>query len=493
MRPEDSSGDGFGVSPPRRPRLRTKLSAVLVAAAAAATPALTACGADYEQGTINIYAAADGFDYITEVAERCSADSSGEYTIATHMLPKEADMQRLQLARRLTGNDAGLDLMAMDVVWTAEFADAGWVVPVPGDMASEIEANTLAGPLETVMWKRDDEPAKRPYAIPMWTNSQLLWYRPDVMKDDLGRRSAPTTWDGMLADARKIGDAGGPSQILLQAKQYEGLMVWFNSLLASAGGEVLDPDDPTKVTLTDTPEHRAATVKALSVMRAVATAPGADPSLSNSDEGTASDGMEKGIGAFEINWPFVFAGIKENGAAGEAQIMGDSLTGFKDIIDATADNPTDPRIAQVNKVVRTKFDFAPYPGIVKGEPARSTPGGFNIGVASTSEQQDLAFKAAACLTDENAQKVYGVRGGTPPTREALYDDAEFKLAYPMSEVIRRQLDEGAAPRPATPRYQDISTAITATLSPAGRWDPERKADEIAAVTQRAIDGEGIVP
>ena len=41
---------------------------------------------------------------------------------------------------------------------------------------------------------------------------------------------------------------------------------------------VLHPeDDGETVTLTDTPEHRAATVKALQIIKDVATAPGADP------------------------------------------------------------------------------------------------------------------------------------------------------------------------------------------------------------------------
>ncbi|MDR2279576.1 MAG: extracellular solute-binding protein [Gordonia sp. (in: high G+C Gram-positive bacteria)] len=474
--------------------MRTKMGVACVAAAAAVTPLLAACGADYEAGVINIYAPADGFDFISEVAATCSADSGGEYRIEPHMLPKEADMQRLQLARRLAGNDSGIDLMAMDVVWTAEFADAGWAVPVPEEMTADIRANNLAGPLATAEWKGASDSDKRLYALPIWANTQLLWFRPDVMKDTFGaKRKAPTTWQGMLDDAAEIGADGGPTQILLQAKQYEGLMVWFNSLVQSAGGQILDPNDPTKVTLTDTPEHRAATVKALTTMRDVATAKGSDPSISNSDEGTARTGMEAGDGAFEINWPFVFAGIRENGSKGEAKIMGDTITQFADIIAATSDDPTNPDIEKVNNVVRKRFDFAAFPGIEKGLTAKATPGGLNIAVASTSKQQDLAFKAAGCLTSEDAQKIYAIRGGTPPTLSSLYDDPDFKIAYPMGDLIRKQLDEGAAPRPATPRYQDMSTAITATLSPVGQWDPESKADELAKVAQTAIDGEGIVP
>ena len=47
-------------------------------------------------------------------------------------------------------------------------------------------------------------------------------------------------------------------------------------------------------------------------------------------------------------------------------------------------------------------------------PARSTIGGLNIGVASTSKQKALAFEAAECLTTPAAQKIYAIDGGNPP-------------------------------------------------------------------------------
>ena len=124
--------------------------------------------------------------------------------------------------------------------------------------------DTLPGPLKTAKWN------DQLYASPITTNTQLLWYRADLMDEP------PQTWDGMVAEATRLHAEGKPSWIALQAKQYEGLVVWFNTLLESAGGQVLSDDGKT-VTLTDTPEHRAATVKALQIIKAVATAPGADP------------------------------------------------------------------------------------------------------------------------------------------------------------------------------------------------------------------------
>ena len=94
------------------------------------------------------------------------------------------------------------------------------------------------------------------YAAPVSTNTQLLWYRPDLMN------KPPETWErGCSTEAARLHAAGGPSWIGVQANQNEGVVVWFNTLLESAGGQVLS-DDGSTVTLTDTPaapgRHRQA-------------------------------------------------------------------------------------------------------------------------------------------------------------------------------------------------------------------------------------------
>ena len=478
----------------RRRPLRTRLAVAMVAATAL-TPALAACGAGYQQGVINIYAPADGAGEIEKRAEVCTEESNGAYQAQVTVLPKGADDQRLQLARRLSGNDKSLDVMGMDVVWTAEFANAGWIRPVPAEEAAEVEKDHLAGPVATAMWQGPNDSDKRLYGVPIWTNTQLLWYRPDVLTDALGAKAkAPATWDQMIEDAEKIGADGGPAQIVLQGKQYEGLMVWFNSVLQSAGGNILDPDDPSKQTLNDTPEHREATLKALQVLKQVATYKGADPNITNSDEGTARDEMERGAAAFEINWPFVFQSARENGAKGAVEFLKDPLAKYADTILDEDNPPTAEQLVPINKVVQQSFDFALYPGVFDDKPAKSTLGGLNIAVSSTSQQPELAADVVSCLTSIDAQRDYALQAALPPTIAAIYDEDDFQTAYPMGDDIRTQLEEeNVAPRPATPQYQAMSTMVTATLSPVGGWDPESMVDKLAEQVQRALDGEGIIP
>ncbi len=464
-------------------RARRLCAAALAALTTASV--VTACGSGGGGTVINYYTPANEMATFTAVAKRCNEQLGGRFTIQQISLPKGADDQRLQLARRLTGNDKSLDVMALDVVWTAEFAEAGWALPLSEDPSGQAEAdatsNTLPGPLETAKWQ------DKLYAVPITTNTQLLWYRADLMEDP------PTTWDAMVAEATRLHAAGEPSWIAVQGKQYEGLMVWFNTLLQSAGGQVLS-DDGKAVTLTDTPEHRAATVKALQIIKSVATAPGADPSVTQTDETTARLALEQGKAALEVNWPYVLPSLLENAVKGGVTFLplNDDPALADSINDVGTFSPTDEQFKAAYDASKKVFGFAPYPGVQPGERAKVTLGGLNLAVGKNSQHKAEAFEAIRCLRNLENQKYTSIEGGLPAVRASLYDDPEFQEKYPQYEIIRDQLTD-AAVRPATPVYQAVSTRISVTLAPITDIDPERTADELTEQVQKAIDGKGLIP
>jgi multiple sugar transport system substrate-binding protein len=453
-----------------------------------AVSAGASCGSAGQAGdglVISVYTPANDTATFRAIARRCTEQAGGRYRVEQFSLPRAADDQRLQLARRLTGNDRSLDVMGLDVVWTAEFAEAGWALPLSADPAgqaeADAEADTLPGPLATARWRG------RLYAAPVITNTQLLWYRPDLMS------TAPSTWDGMVAEAARLHAAGEPSWIAVQAKQYEGLVVWFNTLLASAGGRVL-ADDGKTVTLTDTAEHRAATVAALRIMQAVASAPGADPSITQSDEGTARLAFEQGRAALEVNWPFVLPSMLENAVKGGVGFLPldrrPDLAGSIDGVGSFA--PSDEQYQIAYEASRTVLGFAPYPAVMPGHPAKVTLGGLNLAVARTTRHRAEAFEAVRCLRNVANQKYVAIEGGLPAVRASVYSDPQFQQKYPHHNLIRDQLTE-AAVRPATPVYQAVSTRISATLAPISAIDPERTADELTVQVRKAIDGKGLIP
>ncbi|NUS44956.1 MAG: extracellular solute-binding protein, partial [Mycobacteriaceae bacterium] len=308
---------------------------------------------------------------------------------------------------------------------------------------------------------------------PLNTNTQLLWYRQDLRPAG----APPQTWDELLRIAGGLAAQHRPSRIAVQAKQYEGLMVWFNTLLASAGGSVVGPDGVT-VTL----DRGNAAYRALEVMSRVARAPGHDPSIDQGDEAAARFAMENGHAAFEVNWPFVYAGIHDIAKSGALPD-----------IDA-AGNPTGRRTGNTVLTVNGEQNFlaAPYPSMEPGQPAKVTIGGFNVAVAKTSRHPELAFEAMACLRDRASQRANAVGSGVPPTLATLYDDPEFQAAYPVWRQVRQGL-ESPAVRPASPAYQTISTLLTAKLAPVTKLDPDAAVPVLAEQVRKAVNSEGLVP
>ncbi len=257
---------------------------------------LAACGGDEGSGrpTLNWYNFPDDSGALQKAADRCSQASGGRYRISYNKLPRAADGQRQQLVRRLAAEDDSLDILGLDVTWAAEFAEARWIREWTGAAKRQAVAGTLRVPLQTSTWK------SKLYAVPYNTNTQLLWYRKDLVP------TPPKTWAEMLDMARDLAKQGKPHFVEIQGAQYEGLTVWFNSLINSAGGSILNKDG-----------HRALPRRARRTGRrrscaTLARSPAADPSLSNQMEDQNRLAMESGTAAFEINYPFVYPSMKAN-------------------------------------------------------------------------------------------------------------------------------------------------------------------------------------
>ena len=172
--------------------------------------------------------AATGFDKI--IAD-CNQQAAGRYTIVGNLLPSDADGQRDQLVRRLAAQDAGMDLLGMDVTWTAEFAEAGWIRELTAEQkAAAATKDTLQPPIDTATWK------DKLYGIPRTTNVQLLWYRKSLVP------TPPKTFDEMMQMAQQLKDQGKPYEIGLTAAQYEGYVVNINNLVTALGGTVVNED-----------------------------------------------------------------------------------------------------------------------------------------------------------------------------------------------------------------------------------------------------------
>jgi len=418
--------------------LRTKAGLGIAALGCTALAACGSAGASTGPVTLNYYQYPDTSPATNTMIANCNAQSHGAYKISFQQLPQAADGQRQQLVRRLAAHDGTIDIMALDVTWEAEFAQAGWIVPWTGSNRASVVNGTIVPALQTAVWKG------QLYAAPFNTNTQLLWYRSDLVK------TPPKTWAEMIADAEQLAKQGKPHYIEIQGAQYEGGTVWFNTMVNSAGGTVLNPD-ATKVTL------GAPAVKALTIMKQLATSTAADPSLNVQMENQNRLAMEGGTAAFELNYPFVYPGMK-------------------------TDNP------KLFKV----FKWALYPQVTPGVPAKVTIGGIDLAVSQYSQHQALAFQAALCLRDKQNQLINATVGGVPPTIASLYNDPKLYPDYPFHADILKAV-QNASVRPKTPVYQVVSIDISHLISPAAGISPTGTASTMANQLNNALQSKGLVP
>ena len=163
-----------------------------------------------------------------EIARRCTEQAGGRYRIETALLPRSASDQREQLLRRLAAEDSSIDLMSLDVVFVAEFAEAGFLAPIPARVARELTEGVVEPAVRGATWKG------RLVAAPFWANTQVLWYRKSVARRAGLDLEQPVTWAQIIDAAKATGTTVG-----VQAMRYEGYTVLLNALIESAGGHVI--------------------------------------------------------------------------------------------------------------------------------------------------------------------------------------------------------------------------------------------------------------
>jgi len=430
---------------PIRRRARWWRRALAISAAAVvATSMVTGCGGDSGPPELTWYInpdpnPPDGFAGAfgqTGIAERCSTD---RYTVRTELLPQSATEQRIQLLRRLVAEDSSISLMSLDPVFTAEFADAGFLEPLPDDVASSLSDATLSGAVAGATW--DD----RLVAAPLWANTQVLWYRKSLAQKAGLDMTGPVTWGQIIDAASENGASVG-----VQANKYEGYVVWINALVEGAGGSIVSdtqagPD--ASVDIGGEPGVRAA-----EVIQKLAGSPAAQPDLSVSNEGTVLGPLGSDAGGFMVNWTFAY----NNYAGG-------------DVID--------------------DLGWARYPQTVAGEQSRPPIGGINVGVSPYGAHTDLALEAVECITSEENQVRYAIETANMPARQAAYDDAELREQFPadLLELWQSSI-ETAGPRPASPYWSTIVNATLSRWHPADSVDPATTPKASASFIEDALQG-----
>jgi multiple sugar transport system substrate-binding protein len=314
----------------------------------------------------------------------------------------EADQQHDDLVRNFDAQNAGYDVVSVDVIWTAEFAAKGYLQPLEGDLGINTD-----GLLEPTV--QQGVYGGKQYTSPMASDGGMLYYRSDLVK------KPPTTWDEMMgmcsiADKENMGCYAG------QFQKYEGLTVNASEAINGAGGSIVGEDGKTPTV--DSPEAEEGLGN---LVEAYENGDIPEEAITYTEE-EGRIAFEQGKLLFLRNWPYVY-GLAET---------------------------------EDSSKVKGKFDVAPLPG-TDGVGA-SALGGHNLGISAYSDNKATAIDFINFILEEEQQRFLLTKGSLAPALESLYSDQALVKEFPYLPTLQESI-ANAVPRPISPYYPAVTKAI----------------------------------
>lgn len=385
--------------------LRRAVAAVLLPAAL-----LAGCSGDRSDTATGPIVFADGRDtslggQIKQLVARWNQHHPAEQVRMVE-LPESADDHRAQLvagAQDATAGGPCYDVVTTDVVWTAEFARWGYLLPLdPGDFDA---AAFLRKPLDSARYQG------RLWAVPLRSDIGLLYYRTDLLA--AMRARPPRTWSELRRLATAAAAEHDVAGLVSQFDRYEGFTVNVLESIWAADGELLTGDG----------EIRARSA-------------------------AARTGVGRLREGFSTGWiPRQAAGYNEERSRIAFQDRGALFLRNWTYAYRLLSSGTSP--------VEADLGVAPLPG-------PSALGGWNVGVSRCSQRRGTARAFIKFLTAESSQRTLFEQAGFAPSRAALYSDAGLRARYPHLRVLRESI-ERSRNRPVTPYYDQVSGAVQDNL------------------------------
>jgi multiple sugar transport system substrate-binding protein len=387
-------------------------------------------------GPITMATGTDFTGYLQPLVNRWNSAHPAE-RVTLLEVADAADEQRAQLVTNLQAKSERYDVLNLDVVWTAEFADAGWIVPLD---RRRFPMNEFFPPaIESAMYKGTL------YAVPYTSNAGMLYYRADILRKHGAR--PPRTWSELRQLAKTIAPKEGIKGYAGQFLPYEGLSVNFAEAVQSEGGAILTGEGTNVVV--DSPQARAGLTRLVDGFRE-----GWIPreALRYREEESRLE-FQRGRLLFLRNWPYAYGIFDRAGPDNE---------------------------------IKGKFGVTLLPGS-DGHPGAGSLGGQNLAISAYSRHQKTALRFITYLTGLDSQREVLARGSFPPVWTRLYDDPELIGRFPYLPVLKRSIVT-ARSRPKSPNYNQVTLIVYS-----GVYDALASRKNVnATLSQMGVDLKGAI-
>jgi multiple sugar transport system substrate-binding protein len=393
--------------------------------AAAFSPALAACGgsgSSSSSGTVNLtFASAKFFgkSNLSQIVDEFNGSQSKIHVTYRELPPPSSSTEvHQQLVQSLSRGDGSVDVFTQDVIWIAEFANAGWALPLDSYFDTSARADYFPGLIQACTWNG------KLTALPWFVDSGMLYYRTDLLQ--AAGLNVPTTWDELASAATTLQNGNKAKfGFLWQGKQAEVLVCDLVEFIGSAGGAILGADGKT-VSIAD-PTGVKAVQFMYDTMNSLKISP---KDLLSWDEEPSRTPFTAGQAAFLRNWSYVYPIAQD---ASQSQVVG-------------------------------KVGVAPLPSFAGGK-STACLGGYQFGVSASAKHKDAAVEFVTWLSSPDTQLKFATQVGLAPSRASVFDNPALAQANPFMAKLKGVFT-GGTPRPVTPKYPQVSLALQSGISKA---------------------------
>ncbi len=301
------------------------------------------------------------------------------------------------------------DVILLDCIWPAEFAEAGFLLDVTDRITDEMKEDIWPGALQAVTYKG------QLYGMP-WLNDVLYFYYNTEMLEQAGFTEPPKTWDELMEQSLAMKEKGIVEYPIIEFfAQDEGLTCEFVLYLFTFGGQFVDEDNNP---LFNSPEGLAAVQFMVDGMEKGLFNPASLESTYEEVRHTFS----QGAAAFSFNWAYQLN---------------------------LANDPAESQIAG-------KAEIALIPG-GPGDASATTNGGMGLSIMADSDNPDEAWEYILHMSSKDIQKRYAMNA--LPIWSSLFEDPDVIEMQPKLVDLSKEQYKYMQNRPLVPFYSEMSRVL----------------------------------
>jgi len=371
---------------------------------------------------------------VVDVMDEFVAATAGVDAVEVVASGTKSEDQLTYLTTTMTAGSSEYDVIGLDTIWTAQFADNGWIEDLTDDLEAGEMDDYFGGMVDSCTYQG------KVWAYPYFMNLGVMFYRKDIIERNGFTIADFATWDDFKDNTNAILDNEteqglNPDLVGLvgQFDAYEGGVCNFIEWIGSNGvTTIFDEDGNSAINNTNA-------IEAMEFLAGL-FAPRYTGVMNNTyiipraglthDEGSSVGTWNAGNTIFMRQWPFAYGGSESNELLNDTDVS-DNYTQFGVAAMPTANGTADQKSAIV--------------------------GGAILALPASGANREEALALIRFLGDTLAQKAELTVCSNFPALKSVFDDlpAGFEWVANFEEAAELSLA-----RPVHPLYSTFSIEIS---------------------------------